>query len=38
MLKGTGLAYLWRPTLVLVLMAVVLLAASARAFHERLEG
>jgi len=37
MLKGTGLAYLWRPTLVLVVMAAVLLAASTRAFHERLE-
>jgi drug efflux transport system permease protein len=38
MLKGTGLAYLWQPTLVLVAMAAVLLAASTRAFHERLEG
>jgi len=38
MLKGTGLAYLWRPTLVLVAMAALLLAASTRAFHERLEG
>jgi ABC-2 type transport system permease protein len=37
MLKGTGLAYLWPATLVLVGMAVVLLAASTRAFHERLE-
>jgi len=38
MLKGTGLAYLWRPTLVLVAMAAVLLTASTRAFHARLEG
>jgi drug efflux transport system permease protein len=38
MLKGTGLSYLWQPTLVLVVMAAVLLAASTRAFHERLEG
>jgi ABC-2 type transport system permease protein len=37
MLKGTGLAYLWRPTLVLLAMAAVLLVASTRAFHERLE-
>jgi len=38
MLKGVGLAYLWQPTLVLFAMAVVLLAASTHAFHERLEG
>ena len=38
MLKGVGLAYLWRPTLVLLVMAVVLLTASTRAFHERLDG
>jgi len=38
MLKGTGLAYLWPATLVLLAMAVVLLAASMRAFHARLEG
>jgi ABC-2 type transport system permease protein len=38
MLKGTGLAYLWPATLVLVAMAVVLLAMSTRAFHERLEA
>jgi ABC-2 type transport system permease protein len=37
MLKGTGLAYLWPATLVLLAMAVGLLAASTRAFHERLE-
>jgi drug efflux transport system permease protein len=37
MLKGVGLAYLWRPTLVLLVMAVVLLTASTRAFHERLD-
>jgi ABC-2 type transport system permease protein len=38
MLKGIGLAYLWPATLVLLAMAVVLLAASTHAFHERLEG
>ena len=37
MLKGVGLAYLWRPTLVLLAMALVLLTASTRAFHERLD-
>ena len=36
MLKGVGLEYLWRETLVLVGMAVVLLAASARSFKVRL--
>jgi ABC-2 type transport system permease protein len=38
MLKGTGLAYLWPATLVLVAMAAVLLVMSTRAFHERLEA
>ena len=38
MLKGVGLAYLWRETLVLLAMAVVLLAASARSFRTRLES
>ncbi len=38
MLKGVGLAYLWPATLVLLAMAVVLLAASTRSFHERLES
>jgi ABC-2 type transport system permease protein len=37
MLKGVGLAYLWRPTLILLAMALVLLTASTRAFHERLD-
>jgi ABC-2 type transport system permease protein len=37
MLKGTGLAYLWGPTLVLLVMALVLLTASTHAFHERLD-
>jgi ABC-2 type transport system permease protein len=37
MLKGVGLAYLWEPTLILVVMAAALLAASTHAFHERLE-
>ncbi len=38
MLKGVGISYLWRPSLVLLVMAIVLLTASARAFHERLDG
>jgi ABC-2 type transport system permease protein len=37
MLKGVGLSYLWRPSLVLLAMALVLLTASTRAFHERLD-
>jgi ABC-2 type transport system permease protein len=37
MLKGTGLDYLWRETLVLLLMAAALLTLSTRSFHERLE-
>jgi ABC-2 type transport system permease protein len=37
MLKGVGVAYLWRETLVLAVMAAVLLALSVRSFHERLE-
>ena len=37
MLKGVGLAYLWRPSLVLLAMALLLLTASTRAFHERLD-
>ena len=37
MLKGVGIAYLWRPTLVLLMLAVILLTASTRAFHERLD-
>ena len=37
MLKGIGLGYVWRETLYLAAMAVVLLAASVRSFHERLE-
>jgi ABC-2 type transport system permease protein len=38
MLKGIGLSYLWPQTLVLLTMALVLLAASTHAFHERLDG
>jgi ABC-2 type transport system permease protein len=38
MLKGVGLSYLWRPSLVLLAMALVLLTASTRAFHQRLDG
>src|SRR5262249_37771366 len=37
MLKGVGIAYLWRETAILTVMAVVLLAISTRSFHERLE-
>ena len=37
MLKGVGLEYLWRETLVLAVMALVLLTASTRSFQERLE-
>jgi len=37
MLKGVGLTYLWSATLVLLFMAIVLLTASTRSFHERLE-
>jgi ABC-2 type transport system permease protein len=37
MLKGVGLSYLWRETLVLATMAGVLLVASTRSFKERLE-
>jgi ABC-2 type transport system permease protein len=37
MLKGTGIEYLWRETLVLCGMTVVLLTLSTRSFHIRLE-
>ncbi len=37
MLKGVGLGFLWRETLILAAMALVLLAMSARSFHVRLE-
>lgn len=37
MLKGVGLTYLWRETLVLAAMTLVLLAASARSFSVRLK-
>jgi ABC-2 type transport system permease protein len=37
MLKGIGLEYLWRETIFMAALAVVLLAASVRSFHERLE-
>ena len=36
MLKGVGLPHLWRETLVLCVMAVVLMAASVRSFKPRL--
>jgi len=36
MLKGVGLEYLWRETLVLAVMATVLLIASTHSFKERL--
>ena len=37
MLKGVGVDHLWRETGILAAMALVLLAASTRSFHERLE-
>lgn len=37
MLKGIGLEYLWRETLYIAALAALLLAASIRSFHERLE-
>jgi ABC-2 type transport system permease protein len=37
MLKGIGLEYLWKETLILAAMAAVLLATSVRSFKERLE-
>jgi drug efflux transport system permease protein len=37
MLKGIGLEYLWLPTLVLCVQALVLLALSTKSFHTRLE-
>lgn len=37
MLKGVGLEYLWQETLILAGMAVILLTASTRSFHTRLE-
>jgi ABC-2 type transport system permease protein len=37
MLKGVGLAYLWRETLVLAAMTLVLLVASMRSFKVRLQ-
>jgi ABC-2 type transport system permease protein len=37
MLKGVGLAYLWRETVVLLVMALALLTLSTRSFKERLE-
>ena len=37
MLKGVGLTYLWRETVVLLVMALALLTLSTRSFKERLE-
>jgi ABC-2 type transport system permease protein len=37
MLKGVGLSYVWRETLILLAMATVLLALSTRSFRVRLE-
>ena len=37
MLKGIGLEYLWRETLYIAGLATILLVASVRSFHERLE-
>jgi ABC-2 type transport system permease protein len=38
MLKGVGLDYLWRETLILALMALLLLVVSTRSFRVRLEA
>ena len=38
MLKGIGLEHLWQETLILAGMALLLLAASTRSFHARLES
>jgi ABC-2 type transport system permease protein len=38
MLKGVGLSYLWRPSLVLLAMALVLLTVSTGTFNDRLDG
>jgi ABC-2 type transport system permease protein len=37
MLKGVGLTYLWRETLILIAMAFVLLGVSTRSFNTRLD-
>jgi ABC-2 type transport system permease protein len=37
MLKGVGLTYLWRETLILLAMAIALLTVSTRSLNERLE-
>jgi ABC-2 type transport system permease protein len=37
MLKGVGMTYLWRDTLILAAMAAILLVASARSFDTRLD-
>jgi len=37
MLKGVGVAYLWRPTLILLAMAAGLLTLSTHSFSERLD-
>ena len=37
MLKGVGITFLWRETLILAAMTLVLLVASARSFHVRLQ-
>jgi ABC-2 type transport system permease protein len=37
MLKGVGLEYLWRETIILLVMALALLTLSTRSFRERLE-
>jgi ABC-2 type transport system permease protein len=37
MLKGIGLEHLWQETLILAGMALLLLVASTRSFHARLE-
>lgn len=37
MLKGTGLAYVWQETLILILMSIFLIAVASKKFKKRLE-
>jgi ABC-2 type transport system permease protein len=37
MLKGTGLAYVWQETLVLMLMSTFFIAVASKKFKRRLE-
>ena len=37
MIKGTGLAYIWKETLILIVMTIVFIGISVRKFKIRLE-